>query len=121
MARYVPIASRVNLSMGRPVKRSAVRRVGRRPVTAEELAEEEQRRAEVDEDLAQKHDLPSHSDEGERVANGNHSSRTTINSKGNDSDEGVDDFGDDDDDESVDEEVFGAGTKATVAEGLTTA
>ena len=54
VATYIPISSRVQLSTGRPPKRLTLRKVARRGKRPADLDEINERRAEVDEDIAQK-------------------------------------------------------------------
>ena len=54
-AYYVPIASRVQLSMGRPCPNSFVQPVEHREPTEKEVSDMEERMAEMDDDMAEKH------------------------------------------------------------------
>ena len=112
---YLPIVSRVRLATGRPAKGS-FRRVDRRETTEAERTEQEERAAEVDADLQEKHHVAV-----EKVAATAAAAATTTTttvtepSKVDENDDGEDDFGDDD--SSDDEHIFGGGTKTIVAEG----
>jgi hypothetical protein len=109
IARYIPVASRVQLSMGRPSKISTAYRVVRREMTDKEITEMEERMAEVDQDLAEKH----HISKEDRPPVGKQPSPTLMKDKSAMNDDGEDDFGDDESDE---EEVFGGGRKTIVAD-----
>lgn len=113
VATYLPVASRVQLSVGRPSKSVTAHSLERRPFSDNELADVEERMAEVDQDMADKHHIHH-----ERTSLSILSTVATVIEKnddntGKDEDDGEDDFGDDDSDE---EEVFGDGTKTIVAE-----
>lgn len=107
-AFYIPVASRVQLSTGRPSKAVTAHALERRPVTDKELSDMEQRMAEIDEDMAEKYHMKKdraflHSKPTALTANED-------NQEGNEDDDGGDDFGDDDED-SDEEEIFGLGGK----------
>ena len=119
-ATYLPIASRVQLSSGRPVNDGGIRKVSRRARTLAEQNELEELQAEVDQDLAEKHHLGSTL--RRRTAS---SKNSTINSDAAastalaDGDDGEGDFGDDagESSDSDDEGLFGDTRKTIVAEG----
>jgi hypothetical protein len=119
VATYVPLSSRVHLTTGRPVRGAGANLVTRRPVTDQERDELEERMAEVDEDMAEKHHVvreryvaPAPTKKmAAAVAAGKDDA---MNVDKNDDDEEEDDFGDDDSSEE-DEAVFG-GAKTIVAE-----
>ena len=111
VANYVPVASRVQLATGRPARNVASRSVERRPVTDKEQEEMEERMAEIDQDMAEKHHVTR---ERRRVVFEEPTTATGAADKKDGDDDGEDDFGDDD--SSSDEEVFGGGTKTIVAE-----
>jgi hypothetical protein len=58
IAKYLPLPTRVQLSTGRPLREKKFRNIGRRDLTEDEMAEEEQKKADLDEDLADKSLLP---------------------------------------------------------------
>jgi Paf1 len=98
---YLPISSRVQLSTGRPVKRSTLRRVARRADADADLEEILERQAEVDYDIAQKIGATTSTAAGRRAST---NSQSFITSNVDKKDDGDDDFGDDDDsDDSVGE------------------
>ena len=114
-ALYLPIASRIQLATGRPVrgheKKSSVG-LERRPLTATEERELEERMAAVDRDLAEKHGIRV-----EATTTSNEEEPAAEEPGKDDDDDGEGDFGDDNDDSSSDDEqVFGGGTKTIVAE-----
>ena len=109
VARYVPVASRVQLSTGRPVPRAVSRTVERRPLTEAEREAMEVRMAEVDKEMAEKHHVENEPRPTARFA---HSA--PVADKENGDEDGEDDFGDDD--SSSDEEVFGRAARTIVAE-----
>jgi len=117
VATYIPISSRVQLSAGRPAKSTNLRAVGRRDITDKEKAEQEERMAEVDLDMAEKHHIttetPIESSEPPMAP-----AKTTAaadDAKKDSDDDGGDDFGDDSD-SSDDEHLFGGASKTIVAE-----
>ena len=114
VARYVPVASRVQLSTGRPVLRAVPRKVERRPVSEVERKAMEVRMADVDKDMAEKYNLKQQPRGAKRPMTFENN-EPAVNKRKNDSDEdGAGDFGYDD--SSSDEEVFGIGAKTIVAE-----
>jgi Paf1 len=143
-ATYLPIASRVQLSAGRPVLASATeenvetadllrRKVFRRPMTITEKTAVEERQAAVDREMAAKHHIvvgPTiTSPRNRRGDSGPMTTEDKANSTvsrvsgdemkktspgARDSDDDGDDFGDDSSDE---EALFGTNNKAIVAEG----
>jgi hypothetical protein len=54
---YIPIASRLLLTTGRPAKKNIPHPLERRPLTDQEIEEMEERMAEVDRDMAEKHHI----------------------------------------------------------------
>jgi Fe-S cluster biosynthesis and repair protein YggX len=114
VAFYLPIASRVQLTMGRPSKLTTLQPVQRRPLTDQEISDMEERMAEIDQELAEKH----HISKSRKVKAPVTASvvRETPPSQAKE-DDGEGDFGDDDDDDDEEEEqVFGGATKTIVAE-----
>jgi Paf1 len=111
IASYIPVASRVQLSTGRPSKSVTTHPVERRPVTDKEQADMEERMAEIDQDMAEKHHITK-----ERSFLPSKQPAVTDRKEKDEDDDGEDDFGDDDDENSEEEEVFGGGTKTIVAE-----
>ena len=98
LATYLPLPSRVQLATGRPLREMVYRGVQRRPLTEEEMKEEEERTAEINEELAEKYNLtvkPS------AIVNGDEAPRKKKIIEDGDGD-GEDDFGDDDDESSDD-------------------
>lgn len=109
--KYIPLASRVSLSTGRPPYKtkniSSLRLVKRRSLTVEEKVAIEEQIAEMDSDLVEK-------------GNGNDMSSFVDRKKStaDDFDDGEDDddaAGNDESDDDDDNEVFGGGTKTIVA------
>lgn len=98
LATYLPLPSRVQLSTGRPLRERLFRGVQRRQLTAEEITEEEERKAEINEDLAEKYNLTKTVTASQPTANGEAPSR-----KKKIIEDGEDDFGDDDDDSDSDD------------------
>jgi Paf1 len=94
---YLPLSSRVQLSTGRPVRRSTLRRVARRPAADADLEEIQERQAEVDHDVAQK--IGAATTAGRRASS---NSQSFITSNADKKDDGDDDFGDDDDSDDTD-------------------
>lgn len=113
IATYLPISSRVQLSTGRPARQGGVRLVRRRPLTQAETDEMEERAAEVNQDLAEKHHVQTHAYE----VSGSKGDSVVAGGEGTDkADDGEGDFGDDDDSsDSGDEALFGS--KTIIAEG----
>ena len=141
VARYLPISSRVQLSSGRPavpggdLHNLPVRLVRRRPLSQKEQDDMEERMAEVDRDMAEKHGVETRArptkrrktssaaaadageDAGEsHIQLGGGGGKAAKDSKDDGDDDGEGDFGDSDSD-SDDEELFGGGTQTIVAEG----
>lgn len=112
IASYIPVASRVHLAVGRPSKTVAAHPLERRPITDKELTDMEERMAEVDQDMAEKHHITKERTFVSKLPSVATGTRGDKANKDED-DDGEDDFGDDDSDE---EEVFGGGTKTIVAE-----
>jgi hypothetical protein len=119
IATYVPLSSRVHLTTGRPVRGAGANLVTRRPVTDQERDELEERMAEVDEDMAEKHHVvreryvpPAPTRKMAAAAAAAKDDAMNVDKN----DDGDDDFGDDDSSEE-DEAVFGGATKTIVAEG----
>jgi Paf1 len=135
---YLPVSSRVQLSRGRPVRApGGYCLVSKRPLTDDEVTEREERAAEVDPELSEKHGIPlggggggagylnrsrkrakatpsnGNDDLGGAKAGSNHASK----SNGKDDGDEEDDFGDDDSSDSEDETMFGSAAKTIVAEG----
>jgi len=122
VATYLPIASRVQLSTGRPARNGGIRLIRRRPLTQQEKDEMEERVAEVDRDLAEKHHVTSFDGKVQSTGQDKGKEDSFISGEGGGAaakkgDDGEDDFGDDDDSsDSDDEALFGANTKTIVAE-----
>lgn len=121
-ARYLPISSRVALSTSRPVRNPGVRIIKRRPLTEQEQTEVEERMAEVDVEMAEKHGVEKE-DRGKSFIGGDGlnvdeppAKKRAVAAK-DDDDDGEGDFGDDSESSSDDEALFGGGTKTIVAEG----
>jgi Paf1 len=134
IAHYIPIASRVQLTMGRPTIESFVQPLTYRPLTDLEISDCEERMAEIDEDMAEKHHVggmkgsnlsntattsapPSRS---LRMDRSSVEKKTTDTNHGNDDVDGENDFGDDDDDDddsnaATNDKVFGNGAPTIVA------
>ena len=108
VARYVPVASRVQLSTGRPVPQAVPRMVERRPMTDAEREAMEVRMAAVDKEMAEKHHVESEPKRTARFAD-----NSPVADKDNGDDDGEDDFGDED--SSSEEEVFGRAARTIVA------
>ena len=124
LATYLPIASRVQLSTGRPVHHGGIRKISRRPLTNQEIMELEQRQAEVDRDMAEKHDIVLEQRRKAEAGKSAEVSKPNGNNTGGGSedkkkdDDGEDDFGEDDSSDSGDEALFGGrNNKTIVAEG----
>ena len=92
VASYVPISSRIQLSTGRPT-RPVLRSVRSRPESTQERTDREIRVADVDLDMAEKHNL----DQDDDVLQMQFAKPTNASESRND--DGEDDFGDDDDDD----------------------
>jgi Paf1 len=120
LAFYLPIASRVQLTMGRPSKLTTLQPVQRRPFTNQEISDMEERMAEIDQELAEKHHIFKSRKEKARVPAATSVMREAPSSrtKEDDDDDGEGDFGDDDsnDEEEEEEQVFGGATRTIVAE-----
>jgi hypothetical protein len=114
-AYYVPISSRVQLSTGRPGQ-SILQSVGRRPVSNQEQIEREERMAEVDQDMAEKHHIVKNAPPKPLAASVNAIVAPNSSEKRDSDGDGEGDFGDEDDSDSDDEQLFGGGTKTIVAE-----
>mmetsp|Transcript_19000 Transcript_19000/g.24468 ORF Transcript_19000/g.24468 Transcript_19000/m.24468 type:complete len:176 (+) Transcript_19000:3-530(+) len=119
VASYVPLPSRIQLSTGRPSNRPILRAVRRRPETSAEKTEREERIAEIDLDMAEKHHMTQDDNDGFAATSKKKSNPVEKTGGGgvNKGDDGEDDFGDDDDDseDSGDEALFG-GANTIVAE-----
>jgi Paf1 len=102
IAYYIPIASRVQLSMGRPSSKMYVQPIERRVCTDEEVSNMEVRVAEIDQDMAEKHHIMQVDD-------------TANNNNHDNDDDGEGDYGDEDSTNDNDE-VFGVGAQTIVAE-----
>lgn len=126
--KYIPLASRVSLSTGRPPYKttnvSSVRLVKRRALTYEENVAIEEQIADMDIDLAEKHhSLVSKNTRATRGSNSKNENTFSPfvdrkKSTNNDFDDGEDDedaAGEDESEDSDDNEVFGSGTKTIVA------
>jgi hypothetical protein len=125
IAYYIPIASRVQLSMGRPLSKTFIQPIERRKYTDKEKSDMEERIAEVDQDMAEKHHIhelqqstrvntaTSTTAADNTIAQGK-TNRKHHDKDDDDDDDGEGDFGDDDSND--DEEVFGGGTRTIVAE-----
>jgi Paf1 len=111
VAYYIPIASRVQLSMGRPSISKTLQPIERRTLTDKEKSDMEERMAEIDQDMAVKHHVTKTRDTSSELV-----ARSNGEGKGDtaEDDDGEGDFGDDDSNEE--EEVFGRGTRTIVAE-----
>lgn len=134
---YLPVSSRVQLSRGRPVRApGGYCLVSKRPLTEDEVTEREERAAEVDAELSEKHGIPlggggggyrlqsrkrakTTPGNGDDLSGTKTDSGNASRSNGKDDGDGEDDFGDDDDDssDSEDETMFGTAAKTIVAEG----
>jgi Paf1 len=121
VVKYIPLASRVSLSTGRPPYKtknvSSVRLVKRRPLTSEEEAAIEEQISEMDIDLAEKYGSTARrklkENDNDRDSSFLVTKKTATN---NDFDDGESDenaVGDDESDD--DDEIFGGGTKTIVA------
>lgn len=116
-ASYFPLSSRVQLSAGRPAKVLPQRTVNRRELNDRERVELEERRAEVDRDLAEQYHMFTMNAPAEGVEADLNKNTERLSQGEKENDDGEDDFGDDDDDESSgDEALFGGATKTIVAE-----
>jgi len=121
VASYIPLPSRIQLSTGRPSRRPVLRPVLRRSETTAETTEREERLAEIDTDMAEKHHIDEeHGFASTPIASATKPSVSGGDEKKNakddddDDDDGEDDYGDDDDDDSGDEALFG-GSNTIVA------
>jgi hypothetical protein len=128
-ATYIPIASRIRLTTGRPVPGIHVRSVMRKPITGVELIRREEAMAEVDCDLADKHHIVANGTSTTTAPRKTSSAGATTTTNSfmpssiprsqirDDDDDDDDDFGNDDDDsDSGNEMLFGGNTKTIVAE-----
>lgn len=113
-ATYLPLSSRIQLSMGRPVVGPLAHVVERREPTDAEINEMEVRMAEVDQEMAKKHDVtrkraiePSQTstESADKMDIDDDSSTSKNKAANEDGDDGEGDFGDDDSD-SDDAQVF---------------
>ncbi|GAX20291.1 hypothetical protein FisN_6Hh242 [Fistulifera solaris] len=112
VATYLPLSSRIQLSMGRPVVNPLAHGVERREATDAEINEMEVRMAEVDQEMAKKHEVgrkrytetvpPSSADKMDIDEESPTAEKAAANEDG---DDGEGDFGDDDSD-SDDAQVF---------------
>lgn len=106
IATYMPLPSRVQLSTGRPLREIVYRGVGRRELTEEEVAEEEERMAEINEELAEKYNTTKSVKPSSAAATviadeiAGTTTATTNSKRRTITEDGEDDFGDDDDDSS---------------------
>ena len=113
VATYLPLSSRIQLSMGRPVVNPLAHVVKRRDPTNAEIHEMEVRTAEVDQTMAQKHEiarkrstLPTSSAEKMDIdIDDDDEEEENTTGKKTTEDDGEGDFGDDDSD-SDDAQVF---------------
>lgn len=92
---YVPISSRVQLSTGRPGP-SVIQAVGRREISVAELTEQEERMAQVDQDMAEKHHMDDTPEETFVTTKPPASAASKTDGEEKSDDDGEDDFGDDD-------------------------
>lgn len=109
-AYYLPLASRVKLSSGRPPRSTYPRTIERREKTPDEIEHEERLQAEVDEEMAAKYpstaDAPARSTGGD-ISAASENEPMAIDENEEDHDDGEGDFGDDSDSDSGDEHLFG--------------
>ncbi|KAL7574876.1 hypothetical protein ACA910_010710 [Epithemia clementina (nom. ined.)] len=110
-ASYIPISSRIQLSTGRPTK-PVLRSVRSRPETVQEQTEREHRVADVDLDMAEKHNIDQDDDDDDDL----HVTNTGNAVSASRNDDGEDDFGDDDDDDDSGDEALFGGASTIVAE-----
>lgn len=99
LATYLPLPSRVQLSTGRPLREIVYRGMQRRPLTQDEVQEEDERKAEINEELAEKYNLTK-TVKPTDIVNGDEAPRKKKIIEDGDGDgdgDGEDDFGDDDD------------------------
>jgi Paf1 len=116
VAYYIPIASRVQLSMGRPCPSAFLQPVERRKLTEKESTDIEERIAEVDQDMAEKHHITITS---KYPTTGQSAMQETSNSRdASGKGDGTNNSGDinDDDSDADGREVFGSGAYSIVAE-----
>lgn len=126
VARYLPVASRVQLSRGRPIRApGGFCFLSRRSLTSDERLDLEERAAEVNSALAEKHGVlrrgfnstSKRSKISASAANDDEVGFMAPKSTARDGeDEEDDDFGDDSSDSS-DDALFGSGPKAVETEG----
>ena len=100
LAMYLPISSRIQLSTGRPVRSGAYQALERRPMTLTEQREMEERMAEIDREMAEKH-LVSNEPTIAAAATTTTTSKVSSNEEkttnnNGENDDGEGDFGDDD-------------------------
>ena len=114
VAYYIPIASRVQLSMGRPCPKAFWQPMERRALTDKEVSDVEERMAEIDQDMAEKHHIASAS----RYATAGQSAVHAVSTSGRASRSKDDDAENSDDDDSNvdDKEVFGSRSYTIIAE-----
>jgi hypothetical protein len=111
VASYLPISSRLQLSTGRPVLRPTAQALARRSLTTTEQRELEERMAEVDRDMADKHHIVARVPQPRAQKQ-----QEDEDASEKEEDDGEGDFGDEDSD-SENEGVFGTGgTKTIVAD-----
>ena len=101
---YLPVASRVQLMTGRPAKKMAPHPLERRPLTEKEQEEMEERIAEVDSDMAEKHHISKKrrrvADDGSDDESDTHLAPPTKTAKSDDGDDdGMNDYPDSDSDD----------------------
>jgi Paf1 len=101
MATYLPVPARVQLYTGRPALPAVSRVVTRRPVTEAEKTEQEERMAELDEDLAGKHNITRVPRKPTMNAP-SATSTSALRAARKSNDDGEDEYGDDDDDDDDD-------------------
>jgi len=129
VATYLPLSSRVQMSSGRPIsaKKDApdvIRLVQRRSLTQQERDEIEERAAEIDRDMAEKHHIEQpeaavrRESVGESFISAGAKAVTAGDKDGVDDDDDAEDYGSDaSSSDSGDEALFGGGAKTIVAEG----
>mmetsp|Transcript_24260 Transcript_24260/g.67274 ORF Transcript_24260/g.67274 Transcript_24260/m.67274 type:complete len:538 (+) Transcript_24260:79-1692(+) len=115
IASYIPLPSRIQLSTGRPPQNPILRPINRRPESSTETTEREERLAEIDSDMAEKHHIDQYEADAFETASPKKKGTTEQEPQKQGNDDGEDDFGDDSDD-SGDEALFGGGEKTIVAE-----
>ena len=116
VAYYIPIASRVQLSMGRPCPNAFLQPMEGRALSEKEISDVEERIAEVDQDMAEKHHITVRA----KYPTIHKSSNGTVSdpTDARDADDGVDNSNDvnDNDSNADDKEVFGNGSYTIIAE-----